>query len=158
MFLVGQGLIGELAVCMQALVAAMAATAMTMSTLSTSLAAPTVAASQSAFQGAAVRVSHMPMLAMAKSRSLIITAATKKAVAVLKGNASVEGVVTLLQEDDGQCCGFYGYSHFTSILFLWHISGVIQLYHKRMYHVCVSIRVIVQCGIGLEGTLIILVK
>jgi len=86
---------------MQALVAAMAATAMTMSTLSTSLVAPTVAASQSAFQGVAVRVSHMPMLGMAKSRSLTITAATKKAVAVLKGNANVEGVVTLLQEDDG---------------------------------------------------------
>ncbi|KAG0604458.1 hypothetical protein M758_10G173800 [Ceratodon purpureus] len=86
---------------MQALVAAMAATAMTMSTLSTSLAAPTVAASQSAFQGVAVRVSNMPMLAMAKSRSLTITAATKKAVAVLKGTSNVEGVVTLLQEDDG---------------------------------------------------------
>jgi Cu-Zn family superoxide dismutase len=43
----------------------------------------------------------MPMLGMAKSRSLTITAATKKAVAVLKGNANVEGVVTLLQEDDG---------------------------------------------------------
>lgn len=86
---------------MQALVAAMAATAMTMSTLSTSLVAPTVAASQSAFQGVAVRVSHMPMLAMAKSRSLTVSAATKKAVAVLKGTSSVEGVVTLLQEDDG---------------------------------------------------------
>jgi len=86
---------------MQALVAAMAATAMTMSTLSTSLVAPTVAASQSTFQGVAVRVSRMPMLAMAKGRSLTITAATQKAVAVLKGTSDVEGVVTLLQEDNG---------------------------------------------------------
>uniref|UniRef100_G9M4K4 Superoxide dismutase [Cu-Zn] n=1 Tax=Pogonatum inflexum TaxID=185755 RepID=G9M4K4_9BRYO len=84
---------------MQALVAAMAATAMTMSTLSTSLVAP---ASQSAFQGVAVQRHYVPMLAMAKGRSLTITAmATKKAVAVLKGTSNVEGVVTLLQEDDG---------------------------------------------------------
>uniref|UniRef100_A0A4D6QIB3 Superoxide dismutase [Cu-Zn] n=1 Tax=Pohlia nutans TaxID=140635 RepID=A0A4D6QIB3_9BRYO len=84
---------------MQALVAAMAATAMTMTTWSTSLVAP---ASQSAFQGVAVQ-RHVPMLAMAKGRgSLAITAmATKKAVAVLKGTSDVEGVVTLLQEDDG---------------------------------------------------------
>jgi len=86
---------------MQALVAAMAATAMTMSTLSTSLVTPTVAVSQSAFQGVSVRVSRMPMLAVAKGRSLTITAATQKAVAVLKGTSNVEGVVTLLQEDNG---------------------------------------------------------
>jgi len=79
----------------------MAATAMTMSTLSTSLVTPTVAASQSTFQGVSVRVSRMPMLAMAKGRSLTITAATQKAVAVLKGTSNVEGVVTLLQEDNG---------------------------------------------------------
>ncbi|KAJ8421263.1 hypothetical protein Cgig2_004343 [Carnegiea gigantea] len=34
-------------------------------------------------------------------RPLTIVAATKKAVAVLKGNSNVEGVVTLTQEDDG---------------------------------------------------------
>jgi len=79
----------------------MAATAMTMSTLSTSLVTPTVAASQSTFQGVSVRVSRMPMLAMAKGSSLTITAATQKAVAVLKGTSNVEGVVTLLQEDSG---------------------------------------------------------
>jgi Cu-Zn family superoxide dismutase len=74
---------------------------MAMSMLSTSLVAPTVAASQSAFQGASVRINHMPALGIVKSRPLTIVAATKKAVAVLKGNSSVEGVVTLLQEDDG---------------------------------------------------------
>ncbi|XP_039118402.1 superoxide dismutase [Cu-Zn], chloroplastic-like [Dioscorea cayenensis subsp. rotundata] len=35
------------------------------------------------------------------SRSLTIVAASKKAVAVLKGNSDVEGVVTLVQDDDG---------------------------------------------------------
>ncbi|KAH7690595.1 Superoxide dismutase protein [Dioscorea alata] len=35
------------------------------------------------------------------SRSLTIVAATKKAVAVLKGNSDVQGVVTLVQDDDG---------------------------------------------------------
>ena len=86
---------------MEVMVVAMAATAMKMSVLSTPLVMPTVPASQSTFHGVAVRMSHMPMLGMAKSRSLTVTAATKKAVAVLKGNANVEGVVTLLQEDEG---------------------------------------------------------
>uniref|UniRef100_A0A4Y1PA75 Superoxide dismutase [Cu-Zn] n=1 Tax=Closterium ehrenbergii TaxID=102165 RepID=A0A4Y1PA75_CLOEH len=36
-----------------------------------------------------------------RSRSLRVLAETKKAVAVLKGTAGVEGVVSLLQEDDG---------------------------------------------------------
>ncbi|KAF7823333.1 superoxide dismutase [Cu-Zn], chloroplastic [Senna tora] len=35
------------------------------------------------------------------SKPLTVVAATKKAVAVLKGNSAVEGVVTLTQEDDG---------------------------------------------------------
>ncbi|KAM0024859.1 putative superoxide dismutase [Helianthus debilis subsp. tardiflorus] len=34
-------------------------------------------------------------------KPLTVVAATKKAVAVLKGTSSVEGVVTLTQEDDG---------------------------------------------------------
>ncbi|KAK1266608.1 hypothetical protein QJS04_geneDACA000169 [Acorus gramineus] len=42
-----------------------------------------------------------PRLSATASRSLTIVAETKKAVAVLKGNSQVEGVVTLLQEDDG---------------------------------------------------------
>ncbi|KAK1289013.1 hypothetical protein QJS10_CPB18g01793 [Acorus calamus] len=42
-----------------------------------------------------------PRLSAAASRSLTIVSETKKAVAVLKGNSRVEGVVTLLQEDDG---------------------------------------------------------
>lgn len=35
-------------------------------------------------------------------KPLAVVAATKKAVAVLKGNSQVEGVVTLTQENDGQ--------------------------------------------------------
>uniref|UniRef100_Q5EEY7 Superoxide dismutase [Cu-Zn] n=1 Tax=Lilium hybrid cultivar TaxID=156531 RepID=Q5EEY7_9LILI len=35
------------------------------------------------------------------SKPLTVVAATKKAVAVLKGNSQVEGVVTLIQDDDG---------------------------------------------------------
>ncbi|RWW45595.1 hypothetical protein BHE74_00048544 [Ensete ventricosum] len=36
----------------------------------------------------------------AAARPLVVVAVTKKAVAVLKGNSDVEGVVTLVQEDD----------------------------------------------------------
>lgn len=38
----------------------------------------------------------------AAARRLVVVAAVKKAVAVLKGTSNVEGVVTLFQEDDGQ--------------------------------------------------------
>lgn len=86
---------------MQAVVAAMAAHAMSMSTLSTSLLAPTVPAMQSGFVGVSVRVSNVPFLAVTSSRSLTVVAATKKAVAVLKGSSQVEGVVNLTQEDSG---------------------------------------------------------
>lgn len=40
-------------------------------------------------------------LAALAPKPLAVVAATKKAVAVLKGNSQVEGVVTLTQEDDG---------------------------------------------------------
>ncbi|XP_002523728.2 superoxide dismutase [Cu-Zn], chloroplastic isoform X2 [Ricinus communis] len=40
-------------------------------------------------------------LSSAAKKSLTVVAATKKAVAVLKGNSNVEGVVTLTQGDDG---------------------------------------------------------
>lgn len=90
---------------MQAVVAAMAAHAMSMSTLSTSLLAPTVPAMQSGFVGVSVRVSNVPFLAVTSSRSLTVVAATKKAVAVLKGSSQVEGVVNLTQEDSGTHAG-----------------------------------------------------
>uniref|UniRef100_UPI001CB90E16 superoxide dismutase [Cu-Zn], chloroplastic n=1 Tax=Erigeron canadensis TaxID=72917 RepID=UPI001CB90E16 len=43
----------------------------------------------------------LTLSAAAAPKPLTVVAATKKAVAVLKGTSSVEGVVTLTQEDDG---------------------------------------------------------
>lgn len=60
----------------------------------------------SSFHGVSLKYSRQfhalsaPLPASAK-KPLTIVAATKKAVAVLKGNSSVEGVVTLTQEDAG---------------------------------------------------------
>ncbi|XP_008807696.1 superoxide dismutase [Cu-Zn], chloroplastic [Phoenix dactylifera] len=47
------------------------------------------------------RFSSSRLAVSAPGRALTIVAATKKAVAVLKGSSQVEGVVTLLQEDNG---------------------------------------------------------
>ncbi|XXG63103.1 hypothetical protein AAC387_Pa05g1364 [Persea americana] len=57
----------------------------------------------SSFTGLPIRLSRQPMKAVSISatRPLTVVAETKRAVAVLKGNSSVEGVVTLLQEDSG---------------------------------------------------------
>jgi hypothetical protein len=89
---------------MQALVAAMAAHALSLSALAPpSTATPSSAVLQSSFSGITVRVSNAPFLASvsAVKRPLTVLAVTKKAVAVLKGNSAVEGVVQLFQEDDG---------------------------------------------------------
>ncbi|KAJ7947890.1 Superoxide dismutase [Cu-Zn] [Quillaja saponaria] len=57
---------------------------------------------QSSFHGLSRKFSPQSLtLAATPSKPLTIVAATKKAVAVLKGNSAVEGVVTLTQEDDG---------------------------------------------------------
>ncbi|KAJ4977763.1 hypothetical protein NE237_008543 [Protea cynaroides] len=59
---------------------------------------------QSSFVGLSIKFpcqSTQSLKLVAASRSLTIVAETKKAVAVLKGNSQVEGVVTLTQEDDG---------------------------------------------------------
>lgn len=95
---------GKNKVRMQALVAAMAAHALSLSALAPpSTATPSSAVLQSSFSGITVRVSNAPFLASvsAVKRPLTVLAVTKKAVAVLKGNSAVEGVVQLLQEDDG---------------------------------------------------------
>lgn len=56
-----------------------------------------------AIKGSPVRIAKKPLFAFAPppARALTVVAATKKAVVVLKGNTQVEGVVNLLQEDDG---------------------------------------------------------
>lgn len=43
------------------------------------------------------------------ARPMTVMAETKKAVAVLKGNSAVEGVVELAQEDDGKLIGLCCY-------------------------------------------------
>ncbi|XP_054791700.1 superoxide dismutase [Cu-Zn], chloroplastic [Prosopis cineraria] len=59
---------------------------------------------QSTFHGVSLKLKpspHSSSLAAAPSKPLVVAATTKKAVAVLKGNSAVEGVVTLTQEDNG---------------------------------------------------------
>lgn len=55
---------------------------------------------RSPFSGVSVKVTPQS-LTLSRSKTLTVLAATKKAVAVLKGNSAVEGVATLTQEDDG---------------------------------------------------------
>ncbi|TKY67152.1 Superoxide dismutase of Cu-Zn [Spatholobus suberectus] len=55
---------------------------------------------RSSFSGSSVKLTPQS-LTLPRSRPLTILAATKKAVAVLKGNSAVEGVATLIQEDGG---------------------------------------------------------
>ncbi|XP_020214781.1 superoxide dismutase [Cu-Zn], chloroplastic [Cajanus cajan] len=55
---------------------------------------------RSSFTGVSVKFSPQS-LTISRSKPLTVLAAAKKAVAVLKGNSAVEGVATLIQEDDG---------------------------------------------------------
>lgn len=55
---------------------------------------------RSSFSGVSVKLTPQS-LTFSRSRALTVFAATKKAVAVLKGTSAVEGVATLTQEDDG---------------------------------------------------------
>lgn len=57
---------------------------------------------RSSFSGVSLKLSpQFPTLSPSNFKPLTVVAAAKKAVAVLKGNSAVEGVVTLSQEDDG---------------------------------------------------------
>ncbi|KAK9280146.1 hypothetical protein L1049_013833 [Liquidambar formosana] len=56
---------------------------------------------QSPFLGLPFKPSRQSLTLAVAPKPLSVVAATKKAVAVLKGNSAVEGVVTLSQEDDG---------------------------------------------------------
>uniref|UniRef100_A0A7N0VCT8 superoxide dismutase n=1 Tax=Kalanchoe fedtschenkoi TaxID=63787 RepID=A0A7N0VCT8_KALFE len=58
---------------------------------------------QSSFFGVSVKPTARQAFSLAAvaPRPMTVVAAAKKAVAVLKGNSAVEGVVTLTQEDDG---------------------------------------------------------
>ncbi|KAK6141726.1 hypothetical protein DH2020_024528 [Rehmannia glutinosa] len=68
----------------------------------------------SSFHGVALKANVRPFLSLSAAtapKPLIVVAATKKAVAVLKGTSSVEGVVTLTQEDDGPHFNPNGLTH-----------------------------------------------
>ncbi|KAG8387586.1 hypothetical protein BUALT_Bualt02G0036700 [Buddleja alternifolia] len=65
------------------------------------------ASSSSSFHGVALKANVRPFLSLsttaaaAAPKPLTVVSAAKKAVAVLKGTSTVEGVVTLTQENDG---------------------------------------------------------
>ncbi|WRX33759.1 Superoxide dismutase [Theobroma cacao] len=93
-----------------AAIAAMAAHAiLTVTTSQHTLLAPfptnpsTPAVLQSSFRGVSLKLpcQSLSIAATVPKKPLIVFAATKKAVAVLKGDSKVEGVVTLTQDDDG---------------------------------------------------------
>jgi len=57
---------------------------------------------RSSFSGVSVKLSpQFSTLSRSSFKPLSVVAAAKKAVAVLKGNSTVEGVVTLTQESEG---------------------------------------------------------
>ena len=55
---------------------------------------------RSSFSGVSVKLTPQS-ITFSRLKPLTVFAATKKAVAVLKGTSAVEGVATLIQEDDG---------------------------------------------------------
>ncbi|XP_030958514.1 superoxide dismutase [Cu-Zn], chloroplastic [Quercus lobata] len=95
---------------MQAALAAMAAQTILLSPsppsqFSSSLRHPPPFLSSSTFHGSSLKLTRQSLTlsvsAATAPKPLTVVAATKKAVAVLKGTSAVEGVVTLTQEDDG---------------------------------------------------------
>ncbi|KAG6631929.1 superoxide dismutase [Cu-Zn], chloroplastic [Carya illinoinensis] len=62
---------------------------------------PPLLRSFSFLHGASLKLSRQSPTLSLSAKPLTVFAATRKAVAVLKGNSNVEGVVTLTQEDDG---------------------------------------------------------
>lgn len=71
--------------------------------ISSSSSSPNISSS---FRGVSLNVKSkfgqsLTLYAVTTRKPLTVCAATKKAVAVLKGNSNVEGVVTLSQDDDG---------------------------------------------------------
>ncbi|XP_050282057.1 superoxide dismutase [Cu-Zn], chloroplastic [Quercus robur] len=95
---------------MQAALAAMAAQTILLSPsplsqFPSSLHHPPPFLSSSTFHGSSLKLTRQSLTlsvsAATAPKPLTVVAATKKAVAVLKGTSAVEGVVTLTQEDDG---------------------------------------------------------
>lgn len=89
---------------MQAAIAAMAAQIIIISPPHLSPNAhysPPLLRSSSFLHGTSLKVPRQSLALSVSAKAFTIVAATKKAVAVLKGASNVEGVVTLTQEDDG---------------------------------------------------------
>ncbi|XP_010243203.1 PREDICTED: superoxide dismutase [Cu-Zn], chloroplastic [Nelumbo nucifera] len=89
---------------MQALLAAMAAHTIIAASppqpLLSSFSNPSLSL-QSSFVGLSIKFPRQSLKFAVASKPLTVVAETKKAVAVLKGNSQVEGVVSLTQEDNG---------------------------------------------------------
>lgn len=72
----------------------------------------------SSFNGVSLKLplgSNLTLYAVAP-KPFVVVAATKKAVAVLKGDSNVEGVVTLTQESDGRFLCFNSFFFITFYL------------------------------------------
>ncbi|KAL0369601.1 UNVERIFIED_CONTAM: Superoxide dismutase [Cu-Zn], chloroplastic [Sesamum angustifolium] len=82
----------------------------------------------SSFHGVALKANVRPFLSLSAAtapKPLTVVAATKKAVAVLKGTSNVEGVVTLTQEDAGQLP--FSFSLFSEHLTYTFIMSMVTL-------------------------------
>lgn len=68
----------------------------------------------SSFRGVSLKLPRqsLSLAATIPNKPFSVFAVAKKAVAVLKGNSEVEGVVTLTQENDGLCSFFPLFSSF----------------------------------------------
>lgn len=66
---------------------------------------------RSSFSGVSVKLTPQS-ITFSRLKPLTVFAATKKAVAVLKGTSAVEGVATLIQEDDGSSSPFLSNNSF----------------------------------------------
>lgn len=88
---------------MQAALSAMAAQIIILSPpqFSPNIHHPTPLLGSSFLHGAALKLPTQSMTLSVSAKPLTVVASTKRAVAVLKGNSKVEGVVTLAQKDDG---------------------------------------------------------
>ncbi|KAG7947345.1 hypothetical protein I3843_14G089800 [Carya illinoinensis] len=88
---------------MQAALSAMAAQIIILSPpqFSPNIHHPTRLLGSSFLHGASLKLPTQSMTLSVSAKPLTVVASTKRAVAVLKGNSKVEGVVTLAQKDDG---------------------------------------------------------
>lgn len=88
----------------------------------------------------------LTLYAVTTPKPLTVFAATKKAVAVLKGSSNVEGVVTLSQDDDG-CLPSIVYA--LICCFSWVVVVVVVNCHtilSESFSVCISTLLCCNCS------------